>query len=296
MKIEYLNEFVKVAKYLNFSKTAEMCYISQPVLTRHIAQVEEEFGVRLLKRDTQSVELTEAGRIFLMHVIPILRSYDDLKKEMKDLKNGFEGILRIAIPFYGAEEYLHNIPQYFEEKNPSIKLEYKVGGMNEVLSYLYEDRVDVAIAPNCSYPEGGTLKFFKMFEEPLGVLVSTQNKLSEKKECSLAELKKEVFFGVENDYSNSTFELTKELCQWSGFDPTGPVLFNSSETAIMAVRRNEGVFIVGEHMKIHASSKLAFLKLTDSFCYRDVGLWRKRERVNGITNDFIRLALEKYNE
>lgn len=55
--------FLTIANCLSFSKAAKQLFISQQALTRQIALLEEELGVKLFVRSTRSVRLTEAGKI-----------------------------------------------------------------------------------------------------------------------------------------------------------------------------------------------------------------------------------------
>lgn len=64
MTIQDLMCFMKVAETLNYSKAAEMLYISQPAVTRHINAMEKEAGCRLFDRSIRrAVRLTEEGEI-----------------------------------------------------------------------------------------------------------------------------------------------------------------------------------------------------------------------------------------
>ena len=74
VELNLLAEFVLLARYLNFSKTAQELNLTQPTLSRHIVQLEEELGMQLFRRDKQSVTLTEAGALFLLVVDNISRN------------------------------------------------------------------------------------------------------------------------------------------------------------------------------------------------------------------------------
>lgn len=61
MTTQEICEFLMLAHTLNFSRAARTLHISQPALSRHVRGMEAELGVKLLRRDTHSVVLTQAG-------------------------------------------------------------------------------------------------------------------------------------------------------------------------------------------------------------------------------------------
>lgn len=71
MTIQDITCFLKLAETLNYTKTAEELFISQPAVTRHINSLEDELGVKLFDRSVKrNITLTEAGKIY----------FDGLKK------------------------------------------------------------------------------------------------------------------------------------------------------------------------------------------------------------------------
>ena len=65
MKIEHLREFLILEKTRNFSEAAKILHISQSSLSKHIAALEDEVDVDLFKRLGNTLQLTEAGSVFL---------------------------------------------------------------------------------------------------------------------------------------------------------------------------------------------------------------------------------------
>lgn len=65
MNTIYLREFICLAEVQNYLEAADMLYISQSTLSRHIQSLEESLGVPLFIRTTRSVALSEFGQIFL---------------------------------------------------------------------------------------------------------------------------------------------------------------------------------------------------------------------------------------
>ena len=75
MNISHLIEFIYLAETLSFKRTADYFYVSKSVISRHVAALEETLGVKLFERGNQSVQLTEAGKVFRNEVQIVLRAY-----------------------------------------------------------------------------------------------------------------------------------------------------------------------------------------------------------------------------
>ena len=61
IEIRQLQYFLAVAEQLNFSKAAKMLYVTQPLLSQQIAELEKQLNVQLFSRSRRSVSLTPAG-------------------------------------------------------------------------------------------------------------------------------------------------------------------------------------------------------------------------------------------
>lgn len=98
MQIRQLQYFVAVAENLSFRKAAESLYVTQPLLSKQIAALEDEVGFPLLVRDTRSVSLTTAGEIMLQEANNLLRQCDSLVANVRSAAKSekIQGQLRIG--------------------------------------------------------------------------------------------------------------------------------------------------------------------------------------------------------
>jgi DNA-binding transcriptional LysR family regulator len=290
MKIEYFREFIVLAEYLNFTTAAEHLYISQPVLSRHMFALEAHLGAQLLKRNTQSVTLTDLGVLFLANIKRILFDYDDLTALLRMKNQGFSNRLRIGIPYYAIRDYLGHFPESFEAKCPDIKLQYIVGDPDEVLNALLLKKTDLILMSCKNFPCSDQFEFHTLFKEPIGVLISKKDPLAERTSCSFAELSDKLFFSIsDSSYFSESWMNTRNLCQKSGFIPRGPIMMSHAEAALIAVCRGDGVMILGRHMRVHASDEIAYLELTDENCERTVNICCKKSEHSVAVRKFIRM-------
>ncbi len=275
MKIEYFREFVVLAEYLNFSAAAEHLFITQPVLSRHMAALEDDLGVRLFDRNTQEVRLTTAGKLFQEKILKILLDYDDLRQLLRLQKAGYESRLCVGVPYYAITDYLGDIPERFEGKYPHIKLTYEVGSPNTILGYLEQERIDVALLPHLTFPRGSSLEFHNFYTERLGVLVNSRDPLAARESCRLEELRGHTFFQIGGAYFSSTWEQLRYLCRRRGFEPAQANM-SLMESAVIAVRRGDGIVVAGHHMRSQAVNGVSYLRLEDDDCVREISICYKK--------------------
>ena len=93
-----LRLFISVVDTGSFSAAGERLGISTSVVSRGIAALEAELGIRLLKRSTRRVELTEAGSLYLARVRSLLTELEETNKSLKQPNTPAAGRFRIAAP------------------------------------------------------------------------------------------------------------------------------------------------------------------------------------------------------
>lgn len=76
MDFKQLQSFVSVVKYKSFTQAAQHLYLSQPTISAHIRQLEDELGKRLIIRTTKSIEITPKGYEIYEYAVNILNLKD----------------------------------------------------------------------------------------------------------------------------------------------------------------------------------------------------------------------------
>jgi DNA-binding transcriptional LysR family regulator len=96
MNRQQMEIFLSLAKNLNFTKTANEFYTSQPTISRQISLLEEEWEVALFVRNKREVRLTPAGTIMFEKCQEALKIIDDGLQESRETESGTTGNIRIG--------------------------------------------------------------------------------------------------------------------------------------------------------------------------------------------------------
>lgn len=131
--------FARVAQRASFAAAAEELRMSRASVTKHVASIEEQHGVRLLDRTTRSVSMTEAGRVYLERCLECLQAYDDSEAAIGGLSAEPKGLLRVAGPF-DFNRHLHELVTEFMKAHPSIDLDLRLS--NRTLD-MVDEGIDV---------------------------------------------------------------------------------------------------------------------------------------------------------
>jgi DNA-binding transcriptional LysR family regulator len=142
MEIDQLRLFVEVARRGNFAAVARDRAIDPSSVSRVIAALETELGVRLFQRTTRRVALTEAGDLYLNRVEPLLNDMEHARDEIRAASAGPVGTLRLtASVAFGRQCVVPLLPR-FRAQFPRLKLELLLSDTN---LDLVGERVDLAV-------------------------------------------------------------------------------------------------------------------------------------------------------
>lgn len=148
-----LNElyfFAKVVDHGGFSAAAQQIGVPKSRLSRHVAQLENRLGIRLLNRTTRRVTLTELGRTYYQHCRDVLASADAADEAAARLRNEPSGPLKVTAPIGIADRDLAPILPGFLAKYPQVRLNLVITSRRVDL---VEDGVDVALRVRISGDE-----------------------------------------------------------------------------------------------------------------------------------------------
>lgn len=133
--------FAAVVRNNGFSAAARDLNIPKSKLSKHVARLEEQLGVRLLERSTRKLRVTEIGQVFYEHCQGLLDGVAMAEAEIAAVKAEPTGTVRLACPL-GFTPMLADILPAFHRRYPGVRL--LITATNRRID-LIEERIDVAL-------------------------------------------------------------------------------------------------------------------------------------------------------
>ncbi|MFC7667583.1 LysR substrate-binding domain-containing protein [Hymenobacter humi] len=140
-----LRVFQAVAQHLSFTKAAQGLFITQPAVTKHIRELERQYGQRLLERRGNRVALTEAGRLLLAHAEAVAHSHQQLEDQLHGLRDPEEaaGRLRLGASTTLAQYILPGLLPAFQARYPKVQLTLLNANSEHIAEALLRGELDL---------------------------------------------------------------------------------------------------------------------------------------------------------
>ncbi|MFD3446525.1 selenium metabolism-associated LysR family transcriptional regulator [Microbacteriaceae bacterium 4G12] len=145
MNVDLLKIFVTVVEQKHFSRAAEILNLSQPGVSLHIRNLENEWGVTLIHRSPKSVQITEAGNILYKKAKQMLALYEEAKQEVHELRHIVTGTLHIGASFTIGEYILPKILAEYASQHPRVEIHTVISNTEEVLHNLRAGQLDIGL-------------------------------------------------------------------------------------------------------------------------------------------------------
>jgi DNA-binding transcriptional LysR family regulator len=140
--LENLRFFVEVVESGGFNRAAKRLGISKSIVSRRIAQIEADLGVRLLSRSTRGIVPTDAGIEFKERGERILADYEAAREEVARRGGDVAGTLRLSVPLSFGLRHVAPVLTKLAQRYP--RLEFDVSYNDRVVDLIGE-RFEAAI-------------------------------------------------------------------------------------------------------------------------------------------------------
>lgn len=187
MEIRVLKYFLTIAAEENITRAAQILHVTQPTLSRQIADLEKELGVKLFVRGNHNTVLTEEGLIFKRRAQEIMSLVDKTKKDFLSDESILEGTISIGSGEYRSTKILTDCIAQFHKIHPLVRYEFYSGNTGNIKDYIERGLLDIGLmlepADNTKY------EFITIpIKEQWGAFVQNDSPLANKEFISAEDL------------------------------------------------------------------------------------------------------------
>ncbi len=247
MNFKSIRYFITMAHCLSFTQAANKHHITQTAMSRYIASLEEQVGVRLFERSSRKVALTEAGRVFAEGMEKMLKEYDTLMERTRAAGNDYKGHVKVGIGIY---EYSNteNFFSEFLELYSDIKIDIFQFPYSTLTEQFRTNELDVIISLDMCKEEfrEDELRCVNLFTSENVLVMNREKKNKHYADCTVESiLRKEYLVTNCEDAGPSSLKMLKALLERDfGFIPDKIVQTNSLGAQLLMARTGHGVAIV----------------------------------------------------
>ena len=145
MEIRVLRYFLTVIREENITRAADILHITQPTLSRQLAAMEEELGVRLFERGSRRIALTEEGMLLRRRAEEIVSLADKTEQELAVQGASLEGKITIGAGESASVQRLAACCEAFQARHPRVVFDLLTAAADVVQEQMDRGLIDVGL-------------------------------------------------------------------------------------------------------------------------------------------------------
>ncbi|WP_210395431.1 LysR family transcriptional regulator [Motiliproteus sediminis] len=267
-----LSAFVSVAELASFSLAAEQLHLTQPAVSKRIANLEEQLNCRLFDRIGRKVALTEAGQTLLPRARRILQEIDDSCRLLGNLGGSVSGRLTLATSHHIS---LHRLPpmlRRYRNQYPEVELEIDFTESELAYEAVLQGHAELAIITMAPAPHP-QIESCTLWLDRLRYVVATDHPLAQQQISGLADLTR--YRAILPGPATFTRQLVEQRFSEAGLNLDVAMSTNYLDTIRMMVSIGFGWSLLPETL---IDSSLTEIPLEAAPITRPLGCIHHRER------------------
>lgn len=262
-----LKYFIAVAESGSFSEAAEIMFSGQSTVSKQIAALEKELGVLLFDRSKRAISLTEHGKVFLPHAQKIIKRYNNMLKDLKQVSNFNDNsaVIRTTMAML-SYNVLSHIAR-FNIDAPWANITIEEFDDHDISNMLRNNECDLAFFRIGTFDEDLFEKITVLTDNYVAILPA-DHPLVKEKSISLAALAKENFILCRQNSCIHTSAV--KACSSVGFTPNVVATSNSPLNILQMVDMHLGVSLLLDkgtrhYLDKNGTSSVCIVPLKETF-------------------------------
>lgn len=203
-----IQTFLEVANCLSFSTAARNLYISQQAVTRQIASLEQELGLRLFYRTTRQVTLTPAGSLLRDSFSQINRQIQNDIRKARELNSSGKALLRVGfLSALSRKDIILPITDFLMRNCPELELDIRLLDFVVLRNQLLDQQLDFCITTSNDWRFWPGIHTTVLQQKQFQVVYSSRHPLAAQKDITLQDLSAHTQLVLPNDNMLSGIEM-----------------------------------------------------------------------------------------
>ncbi len=287
MELRTLRYFLAVAREENMTEAANVLHVTQPTLSRQIADLERELGVTLFERTNRACTLTGEGMRLRQRAEEIISLVDRAQAELTDDQGGLSGVIRIGAGETQAMRFVLQVFAGLHRDHPDVTVELYTGNADAV-----EERLERGLLDFGLLIEPVNLEKYEWLRMPgvdrVGVAVSAESEWAKLDGATPADVARMPLL-----LSSRTSNKAVDLAAWSSGalaveDLNVVGRFDLLGNAAHLVRAGEVCAMGIDHLLQLEGSDLTFVPLAPPMSISSFLVWKKYRLRSRACEEFIR--------
>ena len=264
MRADRLRVLREVARRGSFSAASDALHLTQPAVSRHVAKLERETGMRLVDRLPGRLRLTDAGRALVEHAETVMAALSAAERSLDALRGAQAGSLRIASFPSAAATLVAGALRAFHREHPDVEVGFVDAQSDEALEVVRAGEADVALAFGPATGDPAGLRLLALLGDRLQAALPAAHPLAARKRLHLDELRDEGWI------VGTTATLIVDACRRASFEPRIVARTDQQNAGHAFVAAGLGVSLVTSLRLVHPAHRLAVVPLADPGVERQV--------------------------
>lgn len=244
MTLRQLEVFLAVARARSFRRAAEALHTSQPALSQHVRELEEELGTRLLDRLGRSVALTDAGRLLEDHGYRVFATMTSAREAIGELQGLKRGTLVIGASTTPGIYVLPGVIGAFRQRYPGVDLSLRIANSRLIEERVRANELDLGIVGGHGLRPREECLAAGLVDE-LVLVVAPTHRWARRRAVAPAQLAGEPLLVRED--GSATRRVTERALQQAGVAYRTVMELDHTEAIKQAVMAGLGVALVSVH-------------------------------------------------
>jgi DNA-binding transcriptional LysR family regulator len=267
LKIQSLRQLVAAAESGSFKAAAAETFRTQAAVSLAMRELERTFGAPLVERDRRG-KLTPYARTLVPLLRELLARHDVVLTQARELAAGRQGLLRLAVPPFLAEQWLPDVIGRFAASNPDVRIESLEERSSRISALVGGGIADIGVAGLIA--DDAMLRVHAIARDAYGVLCAVDHGFARRLQVPWNALRGERLIGSDALAALAAVGVAPAL-------PPPALTVTSRAPLFACVRRHLGVTILPMLSRPRRLDRLAFVPLVRPSLSRTLAIVTRRD-------------------